>query len=260
MHDLGMAHLIVGRHAWDTVTDPSVPICGDQSGLDYETLLRVNPTHVLTQWGTRELPARLSEYAQSRDWQLKDFRLLELREISQCADDLVALFGSEIDTAQCRFDPSRSISTQINERFARIESIESTDTTLLLASIEPIAAFGPGSWHAQLLESLGGRSAIIDGSAYITLDLEDVIRRLPQQIVLFAPRSSDAPQVERSIEDTLAMLGAMADHDSIPAIASRRVAIIDHPHALTPSTAMVDVADELRALLIEWDAAHTGLK
>lgn len=258
MRDLGMAHLIVARHAWDNVTDPSVPICGDQSGIDYETLMRVNPTHVLTQWGERQLPRRLRQYAQQNAWQTHDFRLLELHEIGACADDLVSMFGSDIDTARCRFDLSRTISEQINDRFARITSIRTNAqagaTTLMLASIEPIAALGPGSWHVQLLESLGGTSAITAGGAYITLELEDVVRLAPNHIVLFAPRAIDLTMTPKTSNHVLDMLGSIAHHESIPAIAHRRIALIDNPNGLSPSTAIVDVADELRALLVKWAA------
>ena len=45
MHDLGMAHLIVGRHAWDTVTDPSaLPLSRrekyDKSGRNSKVLVK----------------------------------------------------------------------------------------------------------------------------------------------------------------------------------------------------------------------------
>ena len=32
--DLGLAGHVVGRHGWDTLLDQSLPVCGDQTGLD----------------------------------------------------------------------------------------------------------------------------------------------------------------------------------------------------------------------------------
>src|SRR5688572_2242849 len=55
MRDLGLGDLLAGRHGFDAWSDPALPVCGDQSGLDYERLLAVRPTHILVQWGQRDL-------------------------------------------------------------------------------------------------------------------------------------------------------------------------------------------------------------
>ena len=61
VRDLGLEANIVARHGFDIVLDKSIPVAGDQSGLDYEILLTAKPTHVLLEWGQREIPRRLGE-------------------------------------------------------------------------------------------------------------------------------------------------------------------------------------------------------
>ena len=85
LKDLGYEAQIVGRHAYDLVLDPKVPSCGELGTIDYETLIRVRPTHVFIQWGARELPERLAELAAANDWVVMNLNPLGLDEIESCA-------------------------------------------------------------------------------------------------------------------------------------------------------------------------------
>src|SRR5882724_7824821 len=81
--DLHYDHLCVGRDGHDLALHPSIPIVGDQHRIDYEALIAAHPTHVFTQWGSRDLPARLVELAETNHWKLIDSRLLSLDDISE---------------------------------------------------------------------------------------------------------------------------------------------------------------------------------
>jgi hypothetical protein len=81
LKDLGLEHMIVGRHGYDLVLDKSLPVCGDQAGIDYEALIRAKPTHVVLQWGARPLPDRLTELATTYDWIVVNQELLTLSDV-----------------------------------------------------------------------------------------------------------------------------------------------------------------------------------
>lgn len=239
--DLGLRDDIVGRHGWDMILDPSVPVCGEQNAIDYEALLRVRPTHVLTEWGARALPARLTDLAQSSGWVTHDFRLLTLEDIDASVTTLEALFPAAAPSARAQHFHRLATETPPLPRW--------DGRVLLLMSAAPIAALGPGSAHQELLLRVGGRPAITEGSPYMTLHAEDVLRLAPDAIVLIqsAPPDADAPP---EIE---ALLGVVAKLD-IPATRQHRIRIIRDRLALLPSTALADIADELAGAIDAWSS------
>ena len=271
--DLGLEDAIVGRHGYDMVLRESVPVCGDQGGIDYERLLSVDPTHVLLEWGARELPERLRTLAGQRGWEISNHRLLTLDHVATTADDLYERFVRRGPTESMPpelsgFLPNSASASNPIPGAVRTESDVPrpgrrmaaawgarddrelfTGTVLLLGSIDPISALGPGSAHHELLVRMGATPALTEGAPWITLDAEDLIALDPGAIVLIAPRprsatpgSSSAPPELRQTVDALALNAARHGH----------LALIDHPHALLPSTALIDVADDLRDILEGW--------
>lgn len=237
--DLGLADHVVGRHGWDTVLDQSLPVCGDQTGLDYEALLRAAPTHVLTEWGARELPARLTDLAARHEWALHDFRLLSLDDIAGTSARLRDLFPAAT--------PADSV-----ERFKQLIAAPRPEPVwdgrvLLLMGTSPVAAIGPGSAHHELLLRAGGVPAITKGSPFMPLHNEDVLRLAPDGIILIQPRSApgDTQPAAPVALDGLATL-------AIPAIEHARVIRIDHPLGLLPSTRLIEVADSMDEALRRW--------
>ena len=244
--DLGVADTIAGRHAYDMALDPSVPICGDQSGVDYEKLLTLRPTHVLLEWGERPLPERLVSLASDRGWELVNYRLRTLDELIDTSDDLARRFAPDRRPPSARFD----------EALRREPGLESLGPVLLLASVDPPSVVGPGSFHHDILVRLGGVPAIgADhpmAAMWIELDAEDVLTLDPGAIVLIRPRpgaSTDpGTPARRPKPGELGAIGRLP----IRAVELGRLGVIEQPLALTPSTAMIDLADQLRATLRAW--------
>lgn len=253
MRDLGGADLVVGRHAYDLALDPSVPICGDQNGIDYEALLRAKPTDILIEWGDRPLPARLVALADDHGWSIDNMTLHKLDDIENACrfihDSFIAARHAH-DTG-VDFEPPAWDETNWHARMHAAWSprdLSGAGRILLLMSTNPPGALGPGSFHHQILLRIGATPAIADGSPYMSLDAEDVLRLAPDGIILVIPESEPSPA------DAPINLGPLATLD-IPAIRTGRVALIGHPLALTPSTAMVDFADELAGILEQWASA-----
>ena len=245
LRDLGLEDHVVGRHAWDLVLDRSLPVCGDQSGINYESLLAARPTHVILEWGVRDLPARLVALAEANGWSVHSVRLLSLADIRAFAADAAAEFAPNDAHAAEVVSSLDRIADGVDRRAA--------GRVLVLLSASPPAALGPGSYHHEVLALLGGVPALEQGQPYVTLNAEDVLRLAPDGIVLVMPRSPGAPEAGTPAWDEIVpKLGRLAELP-IPAVERRRVAVIDDPLALIPSTAAVVFAERLRAVLDAWN-------
>lgn len=246
LRDLGQDHLAVGRSSYDMVLDPSLPACGDQAGINYELLVGARPTHVLTQWGSRELPHRLVELSRTNSWVVRDFRLLTLDDIAQTADELDRLLHAGEPSERGRGLRARW-EHALRHRGA---AVARCGAVLLIADLNPTGALGPGSCHHEILERIGGVAALHAGGPYQRLDHEDLVRLAPGAIVLVLPRPARTPE-GGARADPMAALGSLGEL-SIPAVRLGRVAIIDDPLSQTPSSAMIGFADELARILEGW--------
>lgn len=248
--DLGVESDIVGRHGYDMVLDRSIPSCGDQSGIDYESLLAARPTHVFVEWGSRPLPERLVELSRSHAWAVRPFTLLSLDDVRKSIATLSeSLAGAGLDVSA----KAASLSGELDRSMSPRPGLDRLGTVLMLMSVRPPAALGPGSVHHEILTRLGARSSLASGAPYVELDAEDVRHLAPGVLVLFVPRAPGSPPTAHDTpEARLALLGPLASLD-LPVIRDARVIVIDDPLALLPTTRLASVArqlgDELQAML-----------
>lgn len=252
LRDMGYEPWVVGRHGWDLALSPSVPVCGDQMGFDYEALVSARPTHVLVQWGARELPERLVRLGEQRGWLVHDVPLLGLGDVEAFA----AWAGESLGPAPEIGLSAAEVSGGL--RPARVDGAAGL-RVLLVVPGEPAAALGPGSAHFELAARVGLGSALgPDAGPYVRLMAEDVLAMAPDGIVVFAPRGRDAaagaPVDFARATAALGRMGALP----IAAVESGRLAVVDDPGALTPSTALVGVAAVLRAVAEAWVGPADG--
>ncbi|HYD00456.1 MAG TPA: hypothetical protein VEB22_04450 [Phycisphaerales bacterium] len=295
VRDLGFERMLVGRHANDDWSDPSLPSCGDQQGLDYERLIASNPTHVFIQWGENPLPKRLIELQKENGWIVRNIALLKLDDIRDAVvmihdttarQELAALRWERAHTypnpekaapAATPTDLERAVETatfKLVQRFERALSFDPSlahaGRTLLLYQGEgersgasrsgSPAALGPGSYHHDLLLRIGGRSATDQGKPFMPLDAEDVASLAPDTIIIVRPRPATAGSAPTPTTDALlSSLGALARLD-VPAVRNRRIAVIDDPMALIPGTNLAVVADRMREILGQWAAEPLSTK
>lgn len=254
--DLGLTSAIVGRHAWDMSLDPALPIVGDQSSLDYEALIALRPTHILLEWGVREPPPRLLSMAADHNWLVKSWSLLSHAQVRASFDEFAAFIAPHDATLKAR---AASLTSDLDRACAPLAVAPRAGRLLLLASTSPPAALGPGSFHHEILTTLGATTATPTGAAYIQLQLEDLIALNPDGIVLVQPANprpaTPAQPTSAATTDDwgriTSQLGAIASL-SIPAVTRRRVALIEDPFALTPSSAMIGFARTLGTILGRW--------
>ncbi len=258
-----LGHLIIGRHAFDSWSAATIPVVGDQEGIDFEKLIAVRPTHVFLQWGARALPARLGELAKQNNWELVNYPLLTLDDTMTAADDMVARVNraaagsSSPSPAAPATEPApHPLSTALAEVFSKraLSADERTrvGTVLILHTTSPPAALGPGSYHDDIARRLNADLAIKTGSPYMTLDAEDIAAMNPQAIILIQPRDSSAEPALPAA--ALQRLGALAKL-KIDAVQRGRIAIIDDPESLLPGAPLVNVARTVASTLHAWASA-----
>ena len=264
LRDLGHEDTIVARHDFDLICSDSIPKAGSSLGWDLEALIAARPTHLVMQrTATAPIPAPRTAAAETHNGPLIARPRDTLDDVANLADDLRYLIEGPPERDPAILDPTESLAhTQPSERLARAwrdrgPIADRAGRVLILGSLDPPAAMGPGSFHHQLITRMGMTPAITDGAMWIELDYEDLIALAPDSILVFSPRQrpDDARfgLPEPTIGDSaLETLGPIADLP-IPAIDGARVAVIDHPLALLPSTALADVALEIERVLESWD-------
>lgn len=250
IRDLGHSDLCVARHGYDMVLPKSLPVVGSQEGFDYEALIGVRPTHIITQWGSHELPATLRTLAESNHWTLLDTRLLSLEDIRRDALAIDALIcgALHMPTPSPR---AKELLAEMDRAWSpRAGGFAGAGRVLLLVSVNPPAAFGPGSCHQQILEAIGAVPAITSGNAFIEMDAESLLRLAPDTIVLVSPRSFDGPARDEAarqarVAEAFAKIATLA----IPAAQHHQLGLIDDPLSQLPSTSMIQLADDMAEVL-----------
>jgi ABC-type hemin transport system substrate-binding protein len=255
LRDIGQEHRIVARHAFDLVLSRDLPVGGDQNTIDLEALLRARPTHVITQWQSRSLPGPFAETAARQGWKVHEASLLSVddidRELAALRDFLSLPVDESADHMRLRLRDA------LKPRGPGGGPFRNVGRVLLLGATEPAAALGPGSCHQQVLERIGGAPALLTGNAWVELSTEDLLRLRPDAIVAVLPRErrqgdERTSYLVRGEEAAGRLRGVMAV--DIPAVRRGRIAVIDDPLALLPSTSVAGFADELADILMDWEA------
>ncbi|RNC80509.1 MAG: ABC transporter substrate-binding protein [Phycisphaera sp.] len=235
--DLDRDRLIVGRHNFDTQLDSSIPAVGDQSTIDYEMLLSLDPSHVIVQTESQPIPARLEELAESADFQIINISTLSLDDVLATTRVLERQFAPDADLAK-RFQNS------IRQRTG-VTTIEGGVLVAMYCS-PTVDVLGPGSAHQEIIERLGYAPAITDGKPYMPLDAEDVLAINPGVIVLVQPRDEKVgPSSALPNSDQLGILSGL----EMDAVTEGRVILIEDSQALTSGTSLIGVIEKLERQL-----------
>lgn len=263
IQDLGFEDRIVAKHDYDLALSSSIPAAGSELGYDLEVLINSDPTHLFFQRTTTELPKIIRDTAEQRGWMIFERPLNTLDDIASTSDDLYYLLQGVPERDDLEFDMESVFDHQLpsitlGNAWTDLGPIaDAAGRVLVLGSLDPIGAMGPGSYHHQLIERLGAQPAIAEGAMWVELDYEDLINLNPDSIILIAPGSSNGqedrfgePAKPTAIE-LLARFGPIADLP-VAAIQEKRIGIIDHPLGLLPSGALGDVADDMGQLFQEW--------
>jgi ABC-type Fe3+-hydroxamate transport system substrate-binding protein len=240
LDDLGLSTQIVGRHAWDLVLDPELPVVGDGLGeVDYERLALVKPDLVLGQFGAAGIPARLVDLAAKNGWTVRDHNPLSLSDVSVTARAMAL----DLEAAGLIgvLDRLSTIEGALDESLAPRSSAVKAGRVLLIAELAPLAALGPGSVHHDILLRLGATPALTSGAPYVTLDAEDLRKINPDALMIVTPRPRDS--VSSTSPEVV---------PTIPGLTTTRVIVIDDPLTHLTATTIRRTAAQMGDALDTW--------
>ncbi len=246
--DFGVEDRIVGRSAWCASLDPAIPVAGDLYDIDYERLIRLEPTHVLVQPPSTGLDPTLQRLAAERGWVIGRWKFDTLDDIEQMVREVPGLLypqgGASRAAASAR---AAVLLNRMATALAPGIGAAWTGRTLLVADTEPaILVFGHGTYMHDILSSLGGRNATTT-RGWSELSLEDVVRLDPEAIILVRDRGpADIDPVDAA--GPLASLDTTAGREG-------RIAVLWHADAMLPSTAVIDVSKQMRQVLRRLETA-----
>ncbi len=254
--DLGQSNLLVGVARNDDAAPVGLPIVGDIMDINSEALLATKPTHVLLMLTKEGVPARLKELADRANFQIIAYPSpLSMEEIGLILLDenefMAGLTGQNPTTGK-----TPSLGTVLNQqiraqqlkltmlmrlgKLGQLTARESRPRVLLVLGTNPLMAVGPGTVHHQLLTTINANNAA--GEATVgapTFDREKLLDILPEVVVFLSPKAAELGDL--TTDPRLAIFKGLA----IPAVENKRIALVNEPTGMLPSTSIDRVAAAL---------------
>ncbi len=240
LRGLGQGERIVGRHGWDSFTPSEVPVMGNEHGIDYEALLKARPSHVIVQAGARDTPARLVELAAQEKWTIVRVPLLTIDDVAASVGTLARVCGVE-PSAQAEVE--RSFRSALGPRAGLREH---AGRVLVLAGVDPPAVMGPGSFHFEMVERLGGDAIPDEGAPFIQWGVEDVVNADPDTLVLVLPGAAS--------EEASANLGPLLKA-GLRCVGRGSVVVVTDPKGHLPAVSLGAIAKRVGDGLSRLDGA-----
>lgn len=249
--DFDLEDSIVGRTPFCASIDPAIPVVGSLLDVDYERLIKLEPTHVLVQPSLATgVEPRLRELAASNGWALGEFPGLNtIDDVEEMILALPALlYPGDTEARQRTAARAAQITTNIANALKPAGEDAWKGPTLLVAGIDPVFVFGTGTYLHDVLTALGGTNvAHVEGWA--ELSLEDVIRLDPGAIILVR----ELPVTNGGVKNALGPLAGLP----VRAVEDDRLAVLAHPDANLPSSGVIGVTEALRDVLLELNQQGT---
>jgi len=239
--DFGLAGRVVGRTPHCDALDRSIPVIGDLINVDYEQIIRLNPTHILVQPPASGADPHLLELAKQRGWKVGQWHLNGRDDIEQMVRELPGtLFSDGSPQLAAATSKSAEILNSIAQALSPGVQPLFRGRTLMVSAVDPVMVFGTDTYLHDVLIAVGGSNAT-SARGWAQLSLEDVARLDPEAIIIVKPGAD--PKV-----GAIAAAGPLKDLN-VAAVRNRRVGLLTHPDAFTPSSGIIGVAGEMRALL-----------
>ncbi len=246
--DFGLGDRIVGRTPYCRSVSPEVRVVGDLLDVDYERLLRLEPTHLLLQPPRSTGPdARLLELAAAQGWTVAQWTIDTIPDIERTVREIpAALYPIDGESRRAAARRAEELLAEIAAALAPTDGEAIfRGPTLLADGTNGVLVHGRRTYLDDVLASLGGTNAV-SAAGWIELSIEDVLRLDPAAVIVVR----DRPPLELP-----GAAGVLARLD-LAAARAGRVAVLHHPDANLPSTGVVGVARELRRVLTGLAAAE----
>lgn len=248
--DMGKRDQIVGV-SQDDDASLGAAVCGTFNQPDIARIVKLEPDVVLTESPMGgKVPPLLQRAADEGVFELKVIaHSRSIADVQRALTDSEAGLGQAVGD-QASADRARELMALRIDLIRAVLEDAKRPRVLMLINPTTLGAIGTGVTHDELLRLAGGTNALAHlNTGYLTLDraqLQQTIR--PDVVLILEPNGVE-------LRDGDARLRAM-EGLSIPAVMNRRFAVIQHPHAMLPSTALPEVLLEM-AIVLHPDRAGT---
>ncbi len=256
MNDLGLQKMIAATADQDPVAPDGLPTVGNYLDIHTESLWSVKPTHVLMMTDKAGVPPRLQEMADSGKFQLVTYPSpTKVSDILQIIYDYQEAFplgeptGPPKSLGIILSAPAKALElhTTIGVQLAQLSDLTSKEDwprVLMVIGTDPLMASGPGTVHDQLLSFIGGVNAAGDATVSAPVyDKEKIIAAQPDVILLLEPGGADLESI-RTDSRLLSFRGL-----PVPAVEDGRIAVINDPTALLPSSSLARVCASMAKVI-----------
>jgi ABC-type hemin transport system substrate-binding protein len=234
--DLQLAKSIVGRTQHCRAVDQKVPVVGDLVHVDYEQLVRLNPTHILVQPPSSGIDPHLVEVAKERGWKIAQWKLNTVDDIEQLVRDIPGtLFADGTPELAEASQHAAEMLNDIANAMTPHGSASYRGRLMIVNSVNPVLAAGSGTYFNDILVAQGGVNAVTE-RGWVQLSFEDVARINPEAIIVINTSGAEGPPE---------LLGPLWD-TQITAVLSRMLGAIRSADAQLPSSAVIEVAADVR--------------
>lgn len=243
--DMGKRGQIVGVSQEDD-SSLGLPVCGSFNQPDIARIVQLKPDLVLTEspmGAAGDVPSLLRKVADEGLFEIKVIaHSRSLADVERALIDAQVGLGAAVGDAQAAERARKLMALRIELVHAVVKDLK-RPRVLMLINPTTLGAIGTGVTHDELLRLAGGTNALSHvKSGYLTLDraqLQQTVR--PDVVLILEPNGSELTDGDPRLR---ALEGL-----SIPAVISRRFAVIKHRHAMLPCTALPEVMLEMALVL-----------
>ena len=245
--DLGFTDQLVAVAKYDFAAPPGLPIVGTYLNPDLETLLAIEPTHVLMMTGKEGAPRRLKDLAAAGRFELATYSSpTTVEAVARILYDDQTLDGGQpqkpisLGVVLRAAQRAKEVSDRMLTALASLSELQADvhkPSVLMVIGTNPIMACGPGTVHDQLLRMVGGSNAAADAKVGApTYDRESLLGMQPEVILMLFPMAEPLLAID---EDP-----RLASFRRLPlkAVRDRQIVLINDPLVLLPSSSLVRIA------------------
>ncbi|MFP4144252.1 MAG: ABC transporter substrate-binding protein [Phycisphaeraceae bacterium] len=242
--DLGLGDHLVGTGEHDMAAPAGLPVVGHYADVRSELLLAAGPTHVLTMAPSTGVPGRLRELADAGLFELAVY------ESPMSVSEVLAILADGGDPPAVgevlgRPERAQRLRARIERQLKAIGEVTSRaepTRALLLMSVQPVTALGPGTTHDEMLALAGGKNAAGEVSTVTapSFDRETLLKLEPGRLLLLMPGVESLSPGEPPLSEVRALL---------PGVERERVRLINDPLTLLPSSSLPRVVGEMARAL-----------
>lgn len=237
--DLGVGSMIVGRSAYCDAVDASVPVAGDLTNVDLETMVRLEPTHVFIQPPRSGIDPGLLALSDRRRWRMLTYRVNGIDDIRSAMTEISDALQEDLARPEGSrmADRLADWQTELDDVLHRERSQPLYDgKVLLLIPGDPSLVFGRQTYLGDVLLAFGVENAC-PTTGWTEASPEDLIRMDPDGLILIGENGIEAESRQ------------MLDSLDLAAAREGRVAVLEHPDVMLPTSSVVACAREVRVIL-----------